>query len=308
MDFYALFKIIQKYPGYKLFADNLRLQILASRQDGGICWSQFSLRLKEFFPDIYLYLENNRELYREKVAENIKFKKQGCAFLIFGEEQYPQGLYLTEDPPLCLSYLGHPHWQQNHCIAVVGSREPRDESLIWMEKELTEFIERHHTPIVSGGARGVDQKAHAIAVRKNLPTTVVLPSGLGSVYPSSLQNWMTPVLDAGGCFLSEYAHEQKMQKFLFHHRNRLIAALGCLILVVEARKRSGTLITAQLGAQWGRPVMVVPGHPLDSHFAGCLDLLAEGAELARDAQDLDILFQAEFWSTSQLTADVGLNV
>jgi len=104
---------------------------------------------------------------------------------------------------------------------------------------------------------------------------------------------MNAVIEGGGCFVSEYDFSQAMHKYLFHHRNRLIAALGAATLLVEARRKSGTLITAQQAAQLGRSVWVVPGHPQDPHFAGCLDLLSEGALMIRDAQDLSMYFSSE---------------
>jgi DNA processing protein len=198
-----------------------------------------------------------------------------------------------EDPPLTLSFLGHASWREEKNLSVVGSREPCFESTQWMEKEFSEFCEKSKTSIISGGARGIDQKAHAIALRHHLSTVVVLPSGLASMYPDSLREWVSPILDKGGCFLSEYSYEQKMHKHLFHHRNRLIAALGKATLLIEARRRSGTLITAHQALQLGRPVWVVPGHPLDVHFGGSLDLLTEGAALVRDAEDLFMYFKSE---------------
>ena len=173
-----------------------------------------------------------------------------------------------------------------------------------MEKEFSEFCEKQKPCVVSGGARGIDQKSHAMALRKSLPTIIVLPSGLGKLYPDSLKQWIGPVLDGGGCFISEYNFDQAMHKHLFHHRNRLIAALGKATLLVEARRRSGTLITAQQAIQLGRPVWVVPGHPHDPHFLGSLDLLAEGAVLIRDAQDLSIYFESELKYDSEGVTDI----
>ena len=186
-----------------------------------------------------------------------------------------------------------PAWLVQRSLSVVGSREPSPESLRWMEKELSDFCAQHKPLIVSGGARGIDQKAHGIALRKDCPTVVILPSGLGEIYPDSLKEWIRPIQDNGGCFLSEYDYSQRMHKHLFHHRNRLIAALGNATLLVEARRRSGTLITANQAVQLGKPVWVVPGHPQDPHFAGCLDLLSDGAVMVRDAQDLSMFFHSE---------------
>ena len=99
-----------------------------------------------------------------------------------------------------------------------------------------------------------------------------------------------------------------MHKHLFHHRNRLIAALGRASLIVEARKRSGTLITAQQAAQLGRPVWGVPWHPRDPNFQGSLDLLSEWAQLVRDAQDLSMFFHSELESEKLSPVQIGVDL
>lgn len=294
MNLHAIFQLIQKHSLYKLQADSIRMHILASARAGSIEWPEISRRLKQDFPALLSFLEQSRGEYKKLAALNISRQKQGYQFICFGEELYPKSCYWMLDPPLTLSFLGHPAWQLGKSLAVVGSRDPAEESLLWMEQELAPAVERQQLHLVSGGARGVDQKAHSLAIRKNLPTSVVLPSGLGRIYPQNIQDWLEPVIEAGGCFVSEYDFEQPMRKYLFHHRNRLIAALSEVVLIVEARKRSGTLITAQQGLALSRPVLVVPGHPQDSHFGGSLELLFEGGTLVRDAQDLDIILDSEF--------------
>jgi DNA processing protein len=293
MDLTSFFQIVMRFPGYSQIAELFQQQLRLCLRRPGMDEDELLRRVREYLPTLMDFLKTQRHEYQKQIYEKRCHQRKGHRFVAFGEELYPQGFYLMPDPPLVLSYRGEPAWHGRASLAVVGSREAREESLIWMEKELSVFLRDHPVPIVSGGARGVDQKAHALAIRCDLPTIVVLPSGLGQLYPASLREWQAPVLKAGGCFLSEYPHEQPMRKFFFHHRNRLIAALGTAALIVEARQRSGTLLTAQQAAQWGRPVWVVPGHPQDTHFSGSLNLLSEGATLVRDAQDLSLFFAAE---------------
>lgn len=257
-------------------------------------------------PDLGQYLQQNFSLYKEKGEETVKLRLQGWQFVCYGEELYPHSCYWMQDPPLALSYWGAPCWLAQRSLAVVGSREPSSESLLWMEKEFGAFCETDNPCVVSGGARGVDQKSHALALRKRCLTIVVLPSGLGALYPDSLKEWVKPILDGGGCLLSEYRHDLKMHKYLFHHRNRLIAALGCATLLVEARRRSGTFMTASQSVQMGRAVAVVPGHPLDPHFGGSLDLLSEGAFPVRDLQDLRMFFASELRGAETTPAGLGV--
>ncbi len=292
-ELYCVTQLIKAHPRHTL--DAFQLQQVYRRLGHQDLLNRDSL-LKELhmlLPETAAYLEKNHRLYSELLSAAQGHYELGVKFVCYGEAHYPAGCYLMEDPPLSFSYMGAPAWQEGKSLAVVGSREPQRESLEWMEQEFSKFCESEKAVIVSGGARGVDQKSHSISLRKQVPTLIILPSGLGNLYPDSLKDWVHPVMDQGGCLISEYDFQQRMHKYLFHHRNRLIAALGRATLIVEARRRSGTLITAQQAAQLGRPVWVVPGHPRDPHFQGSLDLLSEGASLVRDAQDLSMFFHSE---------------
>jgi DNA processing protein len=308
-EIHALSQLIKNHPLYRVHRDEIHQTYLRLAQMG--CLNEFYLRqaMHEYLPPLGEALEKNHALFKDLCAETVRWQMQGVQFVCYGESLFPTQCYRMAEPPLTFSYRGSPCWMIERSISIVGSREPSAESLKWMEQELAVFLEKQMPMVISGGARGIDQKAHSLALRKNSPTAVILPSGLGEIYPSSLQEWITPVLDQGGCFISEYDPQQTMHKRLFHHRNRLIAALGCATLLVEARRRSGTLITAHQAAELSRPVWVVPGHPLDPHFLGGLDLLLDGAQMVRDAQDLSTLFHSELLTENFKTAGiVGISI
>ncbi|WP_413557610.1 DNA-processing protein DprA [Bdellovibrio sp. HCB209] len=292
-EIFVLSQLIKTHPLYTVHRDEIHQTYLRLARLN--CLTEFYLRqaMHEYLPLLGEALEKNAGLFKELCADVLQLQMQGVHFVSYGEPLFPPQCYLMAEPPLTLSYRGSPCWMIERSIAVVGSREPSAESLRWMEQELAAFFETQMPLVISGGARGVDQKAHSLALRKNCQTVVVLPSGLGEIYPASLQDWIMPIIEGGGCLLSEYDYRQTMHKRLFHHRNRLIAALGATTLLVEARRRSGTLITANQAAELSRPVWVVPGHPLDPHFLGGLDLLLDGAQMVRDAQDLSTLFHSE---------------
>lgn len=304
-DLYSLSQIIKNLPLYVLHRDRIHALYRSLGSIDQLSAGALMASLKEDLPELFCALQCHQELFKRHCEESAKLHESGVACVIYGEAAYPSSCYWMADPPLTLSYEGTPAWRYRRALSVVGSREPAAESLSWMEKEFAIFCESVDVCIVSGGARGVDQKAHSLALRKSRPTVVVLPSGLGEMYPASLQEWKEAVLGQGGCFLSEYSYQQRMHKNLFHHRNRLIAGLGVGTLLVEARRRSGTLITAQQAAQLARPVWVVPGHPHDPHFQGSLDLICDGAEVVRDAQDLLMFFKAESMGEKMPSVDVG---
>ena len=231
---------------------------------------------------------------REKIQSPIS---ESCGhefhWILYGADDYPTCFYAMMDAPLILTVIGHKPWMQNPCLSVVGSRKPTVDSLKWIDQELGIFVAQEKPVIVSGGAFGVDQAAHALALRKKNPTMAVLPSGLGAIYPEVFKDWTNAIVETGGSLISEYPLQQRMAKGFFHHRNRLIAHIGVATLVVQAALKSGTLMTGHLAAEAGRPLWVLPGHPLQSAYLGNLKLLQEGATLVTSAEDLSIFFQVE---------------
>jgi DNA processing protein len=210
-----------------------------------------------------------------------------------GDNDYPRQFARQPYRPHFLFYWGHPVWNSSRpSISIVGSRQPSFAALEWMEQELTVFSKTEKMTIVSGGARGVDQKAHQIALRQNVPTVALIPSGLMHVYPDSFAEWIEPIVRGGGAVVSQFLPSQTMQKGFFHARNRLIAALSSTTLVIEARRQSGTMITARAAKNLDRSLGVVPTFPNEAGLGG-LDLLRDdGAFMIRDALDLSVLVRA----------------
>lgn len=220
--------------------------------------------------------------------------EQEIKYTFPGHPFYPQAFEKMKEPPLFLEYKGEAFWKLSEMISVVGSREITVLTQSWMKTHLASFIESAQTGIVSGGARGVDQLAHFLAVQKQSSTVIVLPSGIGRLYPDNLQNFATPGFEDKVCFLSEFEFDQKIQKAHFYFRNRLIAALGAATLVVQASLKSGSLLTVHHGLENGKPVLVVPSHPEMIGFDGNLKLLREGAYPIQNSQDLLDFWNAEF--------------
>lgn len=215
---------------------------------------------------------------------------EGAQVLHPGHADYPDEFFDLIDPPLFLAYRGKPVWKERPCLSVVGSREPGPVALEWMELHLDEVIRRRGMVTVSGGARGIDQKAHAISIRAGRPTVAFLPSGLFRLYPADFAAWIPEILACGGAVLSEFHPLKEMRRHHFEKRNRMIAALGRLLFVVEARRRSGSTMTARLARELSRTVCVLPSSPGNPRAAGTLDLLFDHAFPLRDAADLITLF------------------
>ena len=219
--------------------------------------------------------------------------EKGIQFTCPGREDFPHQLLQLSEVPFFLSYWGQPVWKGAHGLAVVGTREPSPDSEAWCEQELAAFLLSFPIFTVSGGARGIDQICHRVSTRLGLPTVVFLPSGIEQMYPSTLGLLTESILACGGVFVSEYLPSVSMRKQFFPRRNRLIAGLSLVCLIIEARRRSGTLITAQQALAQHKPLLILPSHPYDGGAKGGLDLLLDGATPVRDAQDLITFISAE---------------
>ena len=234
---------------------------------------------------LYKFLLDNPHWQKDVAQWTAVINNQGGLCLNPLSEAYPKAFLNLDQPPLILSVQGNICWQERPMLSVVGSRNPSRSSLMWMDQELSSFAKKTNSILVSGGARGVDQKAHSVSLRLNQPTISFIPAGLGAVYPFSFQEWISRIIECGGAVVSQYHPQQEMRKFHFTERNELIAALSPMSLIVEARQRSGTLITARAAMNMGNVVGVLPHFP-GSQTMGGLNLLYDGAQMIRDHQDL----------------------
>lgn len=217
--------------------------------------------------------------------------KEGIRFVTIFDDFYPLQFLQLKRPPLILSYFGK--WKtKEKRLAVVGSRKPMLSTIEWLQGELSQYLSQHEVVIVSGGAVGVDQVAHATAVRRQKRTVCFLPSGLLNVYPSSLKGWFKEIVKNDGLIVSQFPLNAKMKKWFFPQRNELIAMFSDAVFVAEARRRSGTAMTARMALDNNINVGVLPCSPLSPGMGG-LDLLFDGAQLVRESNDLSLMVSFE---------------
>lgn len=220
------------------------------------------------------------------------FLKNDIHHLYPDHPMYPKDFYSLEKPPLFLTALGDLNCLSLDKVSVVGSRHPTGQVLEWMDYHL-DLMVRENIVTVSGAARGIDQRAHLISLKNEKPTIAFLPSGLGAIYPQEFARWKDRIVNSGGLLISEYRYDQLIHRHHFHERNRMIAKLGLFVLVCEARRSSGSTMTARLAIENSKTVCVIPGFPGNKNSQGCLDLLFQGALPIRDAEDLKVLIEAE---------------
>ena len=152
-------------------------------------------------------------------------------------------------------------------------------------RDFAAHLGRSGFTIVSGLAQGIDTAAHRGALDAGAPTVAVLGHGIDRVYPAANRG-LAHEIAAGGALISEYPHGAPPDKRHFPERNRLISGLSLGVLVVEAARRSGTLITARLAAEQGREVFALPGSIHNPLARGCHELIRQGARLVETSADI----------------------
>jgi DNA processing protein len=211
-------------------------------------------------------------------------ERSGIRLVSAFDEAYPRALIETPDPPFLLFALGRLDRLRLPAVAIVGSREATryGRDVAW---KLSRELSQAGVAIVSGFARGVDAAAHEAALDGPGGTIAVLGCGLDVEYPREHRALKKKLL-AANLLLSEYAPGEEPRPQNFPIRNRIIAGLSSGVVVVEASRRSGSLITARLAADCGRDVFAVPGSVFSETSAGTHELLRDGAILCRSAEDV----------------------
>ena len=197
---------------------------------------------------------------------------------------YPELLRQIAGAPLLLFVVGNPAALCMPALAIVGSRNPTRGG-IRNAFEFSAHLAAAGFCIVSGLAQGIDTAAHRGALESNAMTVAVLGHGIDRVYPAANRNLAHAIAD-GGALLSEHALGSPPRKEHFPQRNRLISGLSMGTLVVEAARRSGSLITARTAAEQGREVFAIPGSIHSPLSRGCHRLIRQGAKLVESAADI----------------------
>ncbi|HEX4856341.1 MAG TPA: DNA-processing protein DprA, partial [Limnobacter sp.] len=201
------------------------------------------------------------------------------------DDEYPARLLDLKDPPLILFGEGNRDLLNCRAVAMVGSRNATRAG-IGNANGFAQAICKAGWVVISGLAEGIDGAAHAGALHAGGGTIAVLGCGPDQVYPKHHAGLRKHILDSHGLVLSEYPPGTAPQPAFFPRRNRIIAALSDALLVVEAAMRSGSLITARVASQLGRPVAAIPGSIHSSQSKGCHDMIKKGAMLVETAQEL----------------------
>jgi DNA processing protein len=220
---------------------------------------------------------------REEAEREVKAARaRDIEFIALGEPDYPARLQMIDDPPPLIAVRGKRAVLARPLVAIVGSRNASAAGVKFAEK-LARDLGGAGFAIVSGLARGIDAAAHRATLATG--TVAVLAGGHDRVYPAEHESLLETIV-ADGVALSEMPLAWEPRSRDFPRRNRLISGLSLGVVIVEAARRSGSLITARLAGEQGREVFAVPGSPLDPRAEGTNGLLKMGATIVTEAADV----------------------
>ncbi len=222
-----------------------------------------------------------------------KLAEKNIHFITKNSKEYPERLKNIPDSPFWLYYIGNLPDDDAMSVAVVGARACTDNGARWAY-EIGEKMADLNIGVVSGLARGIDGQAHRGAVAHGGKTYAIMGCGVDVVYPEEHWKLYEDILEGGGGIISEYKPSVQPRPALFPPRNRIISGLSDVLIVVEARERSGTLITADSALEQNRDVYVLPGRIDDINSRGTNRLIKQGAGIILGIDDL--------------AADLGLGV
>ena len=277
----------------------------------GITQSKIRCLLEEIQSAEELYGLSKQEIRKigipEKLAEAIIESKKhwdiekqwfelmakGIGMVSLEQEEYPKKLRNIHNPPYVLYYIGALPNQEEKSVAIVGARG-RSAYGSQIAYDLARELSNHGIQVISGLARGIDGDAHRGALEGSIGTFGILGCGVDICYPKE-HRYLYEKMTAKGGIISEYGPQTPPLSVHFPQRNRLIAGLSDCVVVIEAKEKSGSLITADFAIEQGKDVYALPGRITDPLSKGCNHLIKQGAGIVQSVEDfledLDIMPQ-----------------
>ncbi len=244
--------------------------------------SQFNLASQFSAQDVESIIKSRN---KQEIQHNYaKLIRDGIYFVAKEDNDYPKKLKNIYDAPFALYVRGKLPDENLKILAIVGARECTEYGKE-MAKHLAREIAREGVAIISGLARGIDTCAHVGALEVGGLTYGVIGSGIDICYPRENINVFSRMINEGGV-LSEYAPGVQPIAGNFPMRNRIISGLSDGVLVIEAREKSGSLITVDMGLEQGKDIYALPGKATDRLSGGCNNLIKMGAKLVTCAKDI----------------------
>lgn len=235
----------------------------------------------------------NGDTFRLAELEFDKAEKENTAILFLTDSAFPVRLKQFDDCPSVLYFKGNVNLNSPKTVGIVGTRQASEYGRRMVEM-IIEGLVPHRALVISGLAYGIDIHAHKQALSRNLRTIGVMGSGINVVYPGAHREVARRMVDNGGGLASELPFGAKPDAHNFPARNRIIAALSDVLIVVEAAEKGGALITAEIANSYNKDVFAVPGAVGETYSEGCNKLIKTNkAHLLTSVKDVEYIMN---WS------------
>jgi DNA processing protein len=227
----------------------------------------------------------------DRAGRELEFiREKGIRCLFYGEDGYPERLLECYDAPMLLYTLGRVNLNETAVISIIGTRRPGSYGIDMCQSLVRDLASMNRNlVIVSGLAYGIDLSAHKSAMDNGLDTVAVLGHGLRYMYPA-MHRQVAVKITRQGALITDFASDQKPERNNFIRRNRIIAGLSDVTIVVQSGHKGGALITADIANSYHRDVFTFPGRVGDPASAGCNHLIKKHkAALVEGAEDVAFL-------------------
>ncbi len=232
-----------------------------------------------------IIIDSNKTLKTAEEQINIA-EKTNTQLLFYTSPNYPQRLKLLHDAPVLLFWQGTSNLNHPRTIGIVGTRNASEYGKTMCDTIINE-INQHNPLIISGLAYGIDIAAHKAALKHGIETVGVMGNGLQKIYPHLHTKTAEQMKEQGG-LLTEYGFGTEPAAAHFPNRNRIIAGLSDVLIVVETSSKGGTLITVEIALEYKKPILAVPGNTNVKTSEGCNQLIKDNkAKMYLKSSDIE---------------------
>ena len=227
--------------------------------------------------------------YKEIINKHIEYmNKQNIQIITIEDKEYPINLKEIYDYPISLYIKGNKNiLNQEQNIAIIGCREHSEygkKCALYFSYNLA----KENVIITSGLAKGIDSFSHIGTIEAKGKTIAVLGNGLDTIYPKENERLANKIIENNGAIISEYPIGTKPEKMNFPERNRIISGISKGIIVIEAKKKSGTMLTVDFALEQGKDIYAVPGNINNINSTGTNELIKQGAKLVTHYTEIEI--------------------
>lgn len=272
---------LQEAIGYKEIA-----KLMKKYQTPQEIWKKNKIELQEDGIALEIIKKVESIEYRRNLEKYEKYMKNNEIFIITqNSKQYPENLKHIYDSPFVLYGKGNKEILNKFSISMVGSRDCSNYGK-YVAQKLAYELSKRNMVIVSGLAKGIDTFSHIGCIKACKSTIAVIGNGLDTIYPIENEKLYYKILQNNGAIISEYPLGAKPEKKHFPARNRIISGMTKGLIIVEAKRKSGALITADFALEQGKEVFCIPGNITSMYSEGTNQLLKEGAKMVTCIKDI----------------------